>query len=92
MIERSVRLVEFKSDTVCTEIACKDGELSFASKSNRGRAIDSVKLPDHGDVELKARVTLLQRSYAAADKIPFNKRMIVMATGDWLYLVSTKSD
>jgi DNA polymerase III sliding clamp (beta) subunit (PCNA family) len=85
-------LTDIQGRDVQTRITIRNGEATFHSRSDRGEMFDVIELPGQPDAELEISTRLLQKDYAAFDKVLFTSKCVIFAKPGMIHLVGVETD
>jgi hypothetical protein len=88
-LQRATRICDISGNEVKSKIKVRDGVMQLASASNRGQALDSVRLPGHPDIdEVKVEAAYLLDVYPRAEKILLREHSVLMGNADALHVIA----
>lgn len=91
-LARATIITDAKVDQVRTKATVKEGLLKLTSKSERGEALDKVKVEGHADVSMSFEPKLVLAGLEDFNRILFTNRCIVMTNpSGGAYLVAASS-
>lgn len=89
ILERAIIITDAAADQGTTVVTCKDRQMKFVSKTDRGEVVDTMQVGDgQPDVAVRLEPKLLKHGYEFFDEMVITDRCAIMARGHMLYLVS----